>query len=214
MVYENIKKNGVEKAKLCIKNSTVQSCDLEAYRLNCCELQNCKLADSHISRSILDGGKIEKCDIINSTLEESGLWSLEMQDSKFQDVIFVFQNFTNITMKNNYFKIQSEGEFFVEDSVLECNDFSKCVLPMLTIRKSNLRSNNFCDCKIDEGEIEYTIFKSNNFANAEFTKSYFKRCTFEHMDFRNTKFENVEFIECKFEDCLYTEEQADMFGLI
>lgn len=214
MVYENIKKNGVEKAKLCIKDSAAQSCDLEAYRLNCCELQNCKLADSHIVRSILDGGKIEKCDIINSTLEESGLWNLEMQDCRFQDVKFVFQNFTSTTMKNNYFKIQSEGELFIEDSILENNDFSKSALPMLTIRKSNLKSNNYSDCMIDEGETEYTIFEANNFENTKFTRSYFKRCTFKHMDFRNTKFENVQFIECKFEDCSYTEEQAGMFGII
>ena len=79
---------------------------------------------------------------------------------------------------------------------------------------SYFENNDLSYCILSGRQIENTTFSNNNIGGSEWNEFPFKRCTFKHMDFRDTKFENVQFIECKFEDCLYTEEQAGMFGLI
>ncbi len=212
-ILENHKDKELEKAQITMLNSTISKCEFEACRLANSNFEKSKLVESYIVRSIFDGGNISTSEISDTTLEECGLWNLEMKECILESVKVSSLDFVGAKLKNNSFRTQEMDTVFFNGSNLENNDFSNCSLPILTIRRTKFLHDNFMQSMVDDGEIEYSIFDNCNIDNAEYVNSYFKGCTFKNMDFRNVKFSDVEFIQCTFEDCLYTEEQAVLFGL-
>lgn len=210
---ENQKNKELEKVQITVLNSTISKCEFEACRLANSNFEKSKFVDSNIVRSIFDGGSIKKSKIIGLTLEECGLWNLEMEECTFEEVKVESLDIVGVVLKNNCFKTQEMDTVFFNGSDLENNDFTNSSLPVLTIRRSKFLHDNFMLSMVDDGEIEYSVFDNCNIENAECKNSYFKGCTFKNMDFRKAKFTDVEFIQCTFEDCLYTEEQAVLFGL-
>lgn len=212
-ILENQKNKELEKVQITMLNSTINKCEFEACRITNSNLEKSKLVESYIARSIFDGGSISTSEIIDTTLEECGLWNLEMKECILDNVKVDSLDLVGVILKNNSFRSQEMDTVFFNGSELENNDFSNCSLPILTIRQTKFLHDNFMQSMVEDGEIEYSIFDNCNIENAEYVNSYFKGCTFKNMDFRKAKFTDVEFIQCTFEDCLYTEEQSVLFGL-